>query len=592
MKKFKTKNKLLKLNLLFTLFIILVNLVAFSFIDSGKDSFTKICFFANGVLFFAYLIMLSERAKEDVLELKKEALYVSYPHYIGGFLGFFIVILLFSGICLFSINPEAANITFIFTFFMSTISMLSPSILMMVFMYFAVPAFIIPSLSTNKKKSSNIILKVLFIIFVLFCLFNIINAMVKIGTIQNQKKFKIAKVTMKYSTDFLKFKNVGSYTIKLLSRNDVTVPFYHTVDTIPHKEQYQAEFFCSSMGARVPDHLETYHIVFNKFDTFGEKYYWTSDKDGKFPLVLHYKNMSYDIIRKPENITPVTYCVAKDNTNYGVGSRHYFYRTVQQAETKSSIKQKKTFDLEFFKDIAEKEIQQSQAIKQQEEVPQIKAEKKYVNFSVKEVSREYMQQLINKGYYYNPELTIRKEYEINDLTFNAKVRENTNSIKLCHYPFTEYGTLSINEERQIWQQSFCSPAFELTDMNPALKSRYEKEAYCYTKGGRLPNIPELNGILKTLGRNQSNVKYWTSHKINGSDDVVVYYKDSRFLQTQILKNNEIDNAYVYCIKKAKNPSRIVANYKSRFRNVDGKFYAGQKCSNCYYYEVPDVILQQ
>ena len=346
------------------------------------------------------------------------------------------------------------------------------------------------------------------------------------------------------------------------------------------------------MNARVPDHLEAYHIVFNKFDTFGEKYYWTSEKDGKYPLVLHYKNMSYKIIRKPENITPVTYCIAKRNANYGVGGRHFFYRNIKKSETSSSKQEKKNIDLEFFKDIAEKEIEQTQIFKQQEDTKKVFEEKKYVNFSVKEVSREYLQELMNKGYYYNPELTIRKEYEINDLTFYTKVRENTNNIKLCHYPFTEFGSLNINEEKQIWQQSFCSPAFELIEQNPVIKSRYEKEAYCYTKGGRLPNIPELNGILKTLGKNESNVKYWTNHKINGTDDVIVYYKDSRFLQVQTLKNKEIDSAYVYCIKKAKNPSKIVANYKSRFRNVDGKFYAGQKCSNCYYYEVPDVILQQ
>ena len=42
------------------------------------------------------ITQFTEKAKEDVLELKKEALYVSYPQYIGGFLGFFLVVLLFS----------------------------------------------------------------------------------------------------------------------------------------------------------------------------------------------------------------------------------------------------------------------------------------------------------------------------------------------------------------------------------------------------------------------------------------------------------------------------------------------------------------
>lgn len=592
MNKYKTKNELLKINLLFTFFIILVNVLAFIFIDSGKDNFTKISAYANGLLFFGYLIILGEKAKKDVLELKKEALYVNYPLYIGAFIGFILIVLLFSAICLFTVNPEAANITFIFTFFMSTISMLTPSILLMVFMFFAVPAFIIPSFSNKKGKSSNLISKILFICFVIYCIFNVFNALHKIANIENQKKFKSAKVAVKYSTDFLKFKNVGSYTMKLLSRSDISVPLYHTAQTVPHKNSYEAEIFCNSMNARVPNFLETYHIVFNKFDTFGEKYYWTSDKDGRFPLVLHYKNMSYNIIRKPDNVTPVTYCVAKDDANYGFGAKHFFYRNVQQKTTKSAVNNKKTFDLDIFKDISEKELKQTQIFKQKEETSSIKEEKKYVNFSVKEVSPAIFKELQAAGYYYNPETIIKKEYETNDFTFTSRVRENTNNIKLCYFPFTDYGNLSIKEEQQIWQKSFCSPSFDISEQTPVLKSRYEKEAYCYTKGGRLPNIPELNGILKTLGRTQTNVKYWTNNKINGSDDVLVYYKDSRFMKAEKLTNNEIDSAYVFCVKKSDNPSQIISNYKSRFNGVSGQFYATQQCSNCYYYEVPDVILQE
>lgn len=587
-----TKN-LLMLNLLFAIFVVVANILAFFFINSGKDGFTKISFYANGILFFGYLVMLSELARKNVMELKREALYVNYPLYIGAFLGLNLVVLVFSAISLFTINPEAANVTFIFTFFMSTISMLFPSILMMVFMFFIVPAFVIPALSNRKKKPSNIILKILFVCFVIFCIFNVFSAIYKVTTIKNQKRFKSEKLTMKYSSEFLKFKDVGSYTIKLLSRNDVSVPFYYTADAVPLKEQYETEVFCNSMNARVPDYLEVYHIVFNKFDTFGEKYYWTSDKDGKHPLVLHYKNMSYNIIRKPEGVTPVTYCIAKDNANYGFGAKHFFYRNVAE-EGKKEIKtlNKKSFDIDFFKELTAKDIKQTYKTEQKQEIQQVQNEKKYVNFSVKEVSREILNDLQSKGYYYNPELTIRKEYETNDAMFLSRVRANTNDIRLCYYPFTEYGNMSLSDEQQIWQQSFCSPAFELIEQTPVLKSRHEKEAYCYTKGGRLPNIPELNGILKTLGRTQTKTKYWTNNKINNSQDVLVYYKDSRFMQVQTLQNSEVDSAYVFCIKNAKNPSRIIANYTSRFRNTYGKNYAAVKCPSCYYYEVPDVILQQ
>ncbi|MBQ8886120.1 MAG: hypothetical protein IJY61_00270 [Candidatus Gastranaerophilales bacterium] len=590
---FKTKNDLLMLNLLFTVFVIAINIFAFIFINSGKDGFTRISAYANGALFFGYIVMLSELARKNVMELKKEALYINYPVYIGAFLGFNIVTLLFSAICLFSVNPEAANVTFIFTFFMSTIAMLFPSILMLVFMFFVVPAFIIPALSNRKNKPSNFILKFLFICFLGFCIFNVLNAVYKISTIKNQKKFKSAKLTMKYSSEFLKFKDVGSYTIKLLSRNDVSIPLFYTQDTIPLKEQYEAEIFCNSMGARVPDYLETYNIVFNKFDTFGEKYYWTSDKDGKHSLVLHYKNMSYNIVRKPEGVTPVTYCVAKDNTNYGFGAKHFFYREVEEIKKEAQTANKKPFDMDFFKELTSKDIEQTYTNQQKQAFQQpVEQEKKYVNFSVKEVSQEILNDLLAKGYYYNPDLTIRPEYETNDAKFLPRIRMNSNDIRLCYYPFAEYGNMSLSDEQQIWQQSFCSPAFELIETSPVLKSRFEKEAYCYTKGGRLPNIPELTGILKTLGRTQAKTKYWTNNKINNSEDVLVYYKDARFMQVQKLKNNEIDNAYVYCIKNSKSPSRIIANYNSRFRNVSGKNYASLKCPSCYYYEVPDVILQQ
>lgn len=602
MKKTNTPKELLKLNILVTILIIAANLLIFFGFDTAKDNFTNISAYANGFLFFLYLYLLNGLIKKDTNLLKKEAFYINYPISIAVFFTFLFIVLIISTISLINLNKDAANVTFVFTFFMSTIAMLFPSILLGVFMYFVVPAYIIPSLNINKNKKSesNILLLLFFVIFIIFCLYNGITSLIKVNSFESQNKYKSSKITINYSTDFLKLnEKINAYSKKKMAQDKMEIPFFYTTDSFPYSDYESAERFCRAMDARVPNYLEIYHIVFNKFDTFGDKYYWTSDRDGKHNLVLHFKNMSYEIERKPANVNPSIYCVATVNENRGFSNKNYFYRNVKK-ENKETIQSmaEKPFDFNSLANIIGTNKKDNKITEQPIEEELVNSEKKHVNFSVKAVSPEVLKELIQAGYTYNPTLSIKREYETNDTAFTNRIQNRaTNNIRLCYYPFTEYGNLTLFQERQIWQQSFCSPAFDLVNQTPVYKTKHEKDAYCFANGGRLPNIPELMGILKTLGLNQTNVKYWTNNKItdtssNSSIPILLYYQDSRFVNVKAVNNYENDSAYTFCIKKPQIPSKVIANYKSRFANVEGSYYAKEKCASCHYYEVPDVILQQ
>ncbi len=597
----KTTKELLKLNVLITILIVISNLLIFFFFESSKDKFTILSTYADIYIFFIYLLLLSSKIKKNILELKKEAFYINYPMCIVTFFVFLFLVLVASTLLLITVNKEAANLTFIFMFFMSTISMLFPSIILIVFMYFATPAIIIPSISIQQKgkRKSNSLIIFFLICFILFSTYNGLNTFIKQNNFESQNKYKSARLTISYSTDFLKISNdINSYSQKKMSINTAEVPFDYTAEAFPYSDVKSAKIFCNAIDARMPNYLEAYFIVFNKFDTFGEKYYWINHKDGKHDLVLHYKNMSYEIIRKPENVTPLLYCIARSNDNYGFKNKSYFYRNVQK-ETQETIKSmvEKPFDFDNLKNVVGIEKKEKKVIPSTKNEQPVIKEKKHVNFSVKEVSNEVFYELLKKGYKYDPNISIKKEYEANDFTFTATIRENTNNIRLCAYPFTEYDNLSLYQEQQIWKQSFCSPAFELINTTPVIKTKYEKDSYCYANGGRLPNIPELNGIIKTIGAINTNIGYWTNNKITDSATntqipVLVQYKDSKFIKIKPVSQYENDSAYVYCIKKPKQGSKVIANYKSRFPNVEGYYYAKEKCPSCHYYEVPDVILQQ
>lgn len=582
MKLKKTKKLLFKINVITAVFIIIANIILFNFTGADKANYTLFGFYISGFLLILYLYLLNFILEKDIIDVKKEAIYTNYPINIALFFCLLFIILIFSTIALICVNKEAANITFIFTFFMSTLSMLFPSLLLIAFIYFIVPAFIIPAIDIKyKNKNFKRIIKILLCLLIFLCIFNLIKTLIFNFNIEKHDKYKCSKLPLSYSTEFLKLNGISNYAKKLMSRNKVNIPLFYTTNYFSYNEAEKAEYFCNSINSRMPNYLETYNIVFNRFDTFGEKYYWTANKDGNTPLVLHYKNMSYEIIKKPKNVKPLLYCVADINKEHSYDNQYYFYRNKQKEENN------------FIQDIIKKPFNSDNNENKITPIPfdTFNNEKKHVNFSVKEVPYSIFKQLTDSGYSYNPSIKIKQEYETNDLFFNTAIKKNTNNIRLCFYPFINYSNISRNDEKEIWAQSFCSPAFDLINITPVLKTKNEKELYCRENGGRLPNIPELNGILKTLGIKNTGVKYWTNNIINNNKHVLVYYEDERFMKVDILEPVEVDQAYTFCIKESQNPSRVIANYKSRFPGIEGSVYAKTKCSYCKYLEMPDTVLK-
>ena len=592
----KNKNILNTINILITFLVFIFNVIAFFFLDKSKTNFIIISFFINIYLFFLHWFLLAKQLKKNVNEIKKEALYINYPLNIGTFFFCFILVLIASGIVLFIVNKEAFVPAFILTFFLSIISMLFPSVLLLVYIFFIVPAFIVPSFKSNRanRSDSTEILTIFLILFSVFTIYKITTFSIKAANFDKQDKYEVISLPIKYSTKYLKLEDISNYGKKRLAHSKIKLPLLYTKETFKDKDYNSAKILCSSIGARIPNYLEMYNIVFNNFDTFGEKYYWTSNRDGRIPLVIHFKNMSYTVEKYDKKTKPLLYCVANKQEMKQSYNVDYFFKD-KQKENIDTLKNimSNSFDENSLLDIIGKDYNPN-IIEEQE---MIKNEKKHVNFSVKEVSSDIMDELIKKGYVYNKNLKIDSGYETNEVKFNSQINRDKNKkeIRLCYYPFSDYGNLTMYNEAQIWKQSFCSPAFELINIIPVQKTNEEKDSYCASQGGRLPNIPELNGILKNLYINNIGTKFWTNNKItdsitNRNNPIFVYYKDSRFMRIQSLDSKEIETAYTFCIKESKNPSRIISNYKSRFKGIEGLPYAKSICPSCEYYEVPDTIL--
>lgn len=606
----KRKNILRNINIIITILVVLANVAALIFSSTNKTNFIIISFFINVYIFGFHWYLLEKQIKKNLNEIKREILYINYPVNIGTFLFCLFLILLVSAIVLYIVNKAAFIPAFILTFFMSIISMLFPSILLLVYIFFVLPAFIIPGIRYNKNQKEEPInfLLIFLVLFSIFTAYKLITYSVRNINLDKQEKYQIITLPIRYSTQYLELKDISPYGKKKLSQAKVSVPFVYTSESFNYKDYELAESFCESLGARVPNYLEMYNIAFNKFDTFGEKYYWTSNKDGKTPILIQFKNMSYNVIKYDGKVKPSLYCVANELDNKKVTRKNYLYRNVEK-ENKQALQDymSKPFDDNSLLDLLGQEYNQEYKYGSEYEVQgpytqsslnnRVNSDKRHVNFSVKEVTSDIMQQLIQKGYSYDPQIKISPNYETNDAVFDAQINRDANhkNIRLCYYPFMDYGNMDIFEESQIWKQSFCSPAFELIEPVPVLKTKAEKDSYCYSKGGRVPNIPELNGILKSLSINNVGAKFWTNTKVIDQNTkaempVLVYYKDSRFMKVHALMLNETESAYTYCIKKSSNPSKVIANYKSRFKGMEGSTYAKNYCIDCQYYEVPDTIL--
>ena len=587
--KNRTKHILRNINIFITILVTVFNVLIFIFLRNNKNIFVISSSFICICLFFLYSFLMQIFLKNNLNEIKKEALYINHILNLVRFFFVFVLILFASTITLFILNHEIFSITFIFMFYVSIISMILPSLLLLSFIYFIVPAFIIPGIQSNRKDDSfaQTILSAALIIFFIFSLFQYVKYTTKAKNITKQQRYKVSSLQIKYSTNFLKLGDITPYGKKKLSQSEFTVPIAYTQEQININNYDEAENFCESINARIPNYLEMYNIAFNNFDTFGENYYWTSNEDNRIPLVIHFKNMSYTLEKYQKDQNPKVYCIASKKDYKEIESIHYFINDI--ATTNADMKRdiKNNDDIGVFSNKNKDDKLNNN---------DINSDKKHINFSIREVNTQIMQQLLQKGYYYDTELKINSKYETTDREVQNRIirDKNRKQIRLCYYPFTDYGTMNLNEEAQVWSQSFCSPSFEVIRDYPEKKSEKEMNSYCASLGGRLPNVPELTAIINSLSISGINISYWTNNRVTQSSSGVEYpviatVVNSRYLKLSMVPSNT--NAYAYCIKNSSQRSKVIANYKSRFRNLDGTSYAKALCSDCLYYEVPDTIIQ-
>lgn len=585
-------------NIVFTIIIIICNILTFLISDSNKNTAVSLSIFFSCTIFFIYRLKTSALAQTKWLAIKKELMYVNYPMTIAAFFVLFFIIFCYDAYWLSTINKDALNATFVFTYFMSTISLLLPSILLFAYMYLITPAFVIPSKEKLQHSGkSDLIVLILFALFLIFSFSQLVTNVFDSFNLGKREKFKAARLPMQYSTEYLKYKDLSPSVENKLKTQKVKTPFLYTTDGYKFNNYETADRFCRSMNARVATHKEIYNIIFHRFDTFGEKYYWTSDLAGRNNLVLHFKNMSYEIKKKPQGVTPVVYCTSESSSTYKLFEQPYFFKNkpVEIESEKLKVNQKKKLPVEKLKTSGDKYDLKKIAPPQYPPPPNTIP--KHVNFNVKHVTPQYFNELLKQGYIYDSTSKMNNYYASDEakLRTTMSIDSTRNNINLCYYPFIEYPNMTINEQKQVWKGNFCSPSFGLLYQTPALKTQHEKDAFCYANGGRVANIPEIMGIIKSFGSNRTGQKFWIGAKITDPNtyaqkSVAIRILDGESVMVEPVTTNE--QIYTYCVKRSKTPSNIIANFKSSYRGENGRSYAMVKCPTCKYYEVPDTVLSQ
>ncbi|MBQ3640881.1 hypothetical protein II906_03010, partial [bacterium] len=496
----------------------------------------------------------------------------------------------------FDLRADLIDFNILSVFIMSTIISFVPTLLIAVVMFIITPIYFYQTDEKLIQKGSNKRIFLLFFIIILFLISHSIQQH-KSQDLSRQNKFQAVKLFMNYSDKYLNYKNLNEITIDELKKTEVKVPLLYTKHSFEFSSLEEADKFCKSIGASVPNHLEVYDILFNRFDVWGEKYYWTSDIIDYENLVLHFKNMNYEIIKKPENVKIFSFCseVINDPTGYTYKDNFYKVHKYEQKQEKKHFKfplNPNKVNIGIFKTQSKpSEIESEIDLSSDKKVyDDITGEISRISFDVKYVPLSYFNELVKAGYSYNPDLTVNNNYEVTN--YGRKYTQNSNNIRYCAFPSIDYGSLSMYNEREIWIQNFCSPSFYIINTSPVLKAKSEKDAYCYANGGRLPNIPELFGILRTYNKEiGQNNKYWTRNYITLNDvktPVYVYRLDENNIGIG-LGQLPYDSADTYCIKKAEKPSIVISNFKSKFPSFEGSSYAKNFCSNCKYYEMPDVM---
>ena len=469
-------------------------------------------------------------------------------------------------------------------------------------MFLICPAFSVPKYDKKYKSKSDLIMFILFLIFIIYSIFQLIISGINNGY-DKKSKFRAIKMPVTYTEKFIKYSGLTRERIHVLEKTKAEAPFYYTSEGFNFDKYEDAEEFCKSLNAKVANHKEIYNIIFNKFDTFGNQYYWTSEKAGVNNLLLRFKNMTYEIVINPGNTKPAVYCTIPASEDFVLQNNRFFTRILpettknkmnkinikellakSQEEKDKLIQQQNLEDKQSVED--EQFVEDKQSVKNEQSLNNENSlrtteEAVYINFSIKHVTKEVFDALLSKGYLYNPEHKANSYYEINNSNLNSLkglyLNNSDNNVRYCYYPFAEYQNLNLNNEKEIWKQNFCIPSFTLIQRQPVLKkNRYEKDVYCYANGGRVPNIAELAAVIKVLNINPTGQSFWTNIKITDISSmeqlpVSIYYTKDGFITVQAEASNQEINTF--CITQSEEHSNIIANYASKFWNEDGKNYA-------------------
>ena len=587
-------HSLLKINILFSVFIVLANFIAFIFCDSNKNSFFILSTIFNVFLFFIYRFIVNALIKGKWYALKAEIMYVNYPITIGVGFGILCAILIANLAIIARVNESALNVTFATAFFINTIMVLIPSILLFIYMFLLMPAFVIPSYELKRKKDSGKLLYVLFAIFLLAIGIKTVFDYSLNNNFVKRDKFKIAKMVFSASENFLKYVDLSDVTEERLKEEGFEVPFLYTIEGFPAKSYSMAENFCNSIGANVASHKEIYNIIFNRFDLFGEKYYWTSDTAGKNQLLLHFKNMSYEIVKSTGNESPIVYCTSEYNKE-DKRITNYFYKTpVIEYNDGAKSSGESSYSPQNLNMQNNNQGWNNDNPKEMNMPPVDESISGFVNFTIKHVSPQYLNEMINSGYNYSFEVQRSQDmYPQGSYYSSSRKLQEGSEIRLCYFPAIDYSSVSKPDEIQIWQQNFCYPGFELANIPPAIKTKYEKDSYCMANGGRLPNIAELVAILKLNNEDIFSYKFWTNIKVTNygeglQNSVAISFAQNDLVIPEIITNRD-EQAVTYCVKNPKSRPVLISNFKSRYRQYDGSYHAKSLCYNCKYYEMPDMV---
>lgn len=572
---------LLKHNLFFTFFALFVNAAFFYLIPNSSKNFFEYSLLINGFLLYFYYSNLFSIMRKKLIGIKKEFSYTNFPIRVLFLFLIFIGILIFNIFTLYQINENAINIVFISNLFINTICIHIPLIILFIFVYLITPASIIPKYDNSKYKKANKILTLLLVFLLLFFGFELIKSITTTKETNNTTKYDLEKISYEYNDKFLKFIDINEISKEELKQEKATFPFSYTKKNSIAFSYTEAEKFCNSLNANVASIPEMYNILFHKFELKGDQYYWTRNKVGRIPLLFHFKDLDYEVVKPKRNSQANVICTTTQNKKNLFVDPTKIQKEVEKYETDID-------EIETEINTTETTIKETEIDNNSMRIPS-----EFVSFNIKFVPEKYFEQMIKKGYSYKKDVNINPANLVYNLSTIKNIKSDNLEIKLCHFPFIEYENFSIAQEKEVWKQNFCSPAFEILDVPQAEKTQYEKDTYCMAYGGRLPNISELSGIIKATKKISLNKNYWVSNTIEQAGTKKHIYLNNlnqEIIKAKIAENKEI--ASVICIKNPQKKSNIITNFSSKFINEDGAYYAKQKCPKCDYFEMPDMVLNQ